>query len=431
MTQYVKPGLLAGIVRAPASKSAIQRAIAIAALAKGQSKLFNIGLSKDAEAAIRAVTALGADPELCKDYISITGLADQNGKIREPGKNIELSCGESGLSLRMFSAIAALFSSRVSLNGEGSLLSRPVGMAEKALQSIGVECTGNAGYPPLKIKGPLKPGTMSIEAGDSSQFISGLLIALACAGAPSKLEVKGLKSKGYIKLTLDIMRHFGAECYGNIDKGIFELSGSGYKATGYEAEGDWSGAAFLFVAGAIAGQAATKGLEITGLKPDSSQPDRAILEALNLAGVSVTQEGGSFFVKPGQVKAFHFDASHCPDLFPPLVALAAMAEGNSFIKGADRLTNKESNRAKSLEEEYSKLGVVIKTEQDVMSIRGCAGRQPAGGVEVSSHNDHRIAMALAVSALRAKKPLLIHGSESVSKSYPDFFRDLEGLLVPG
>ncbi|GAB1432459.1 3-phosphoshikimate 1-carboxyvinyltransferase [Spirochaetota bacterium] len=412
---------------APASKSAMQRAVAIAALADGISEISNLCWSDDAEAALRVSAVLGAKIERSKDSLLISGLGMEAIKNADKGKRLSVSCGESGLSLRMFSSIAALFPYELELKAEGSLRSRPAGMAEEPLRQLGASCYSKDGCPPLAIRGPIKPGSVKTDAGQSSQFLSGLLIALACAGGRSVVKAEKLASKGYINLTTSLMKKFGADCTCAPDCRTFELEGQGYVAANYEVEGDWSAAAFLLAAAASAGM--PSGLRVGGLGRHSFQPDRAVLTALEAAGAVLNWDGLDICVKPGRLKAFSFNATDCPDLFPPLAALAASCEGTSYIDGAGRLKNKESDRAKTLEKEFAKLGIEIKTEKDVMHIRG-SSIKPLPGAVLDSHGDHRIAMALAVAALGAPGPMEICGAESVNKSYPGFFKDIECLRHP-
>jgi len=190
----------------------------------------------------------------------------------------------------------------------------------------------------------------------------------------------------------------------------------------YIVEGDWSGGAFLLVAAAIAGRAI-----ILGLDPDSTQADKAILVALQRAGVSMFYDKKEISIQetdPSKLKGFEFDATDCPDLFPPLVALASVCHGPSFIKGASRLAHKESDRALTLQEEFGKIGVDILLHGDVMGIRGADFIKSA---TVHSRHDHRIAMAIAVAALRASGPVQIENADAVNKSYPSFFSDIEKL----
>jgi 3-phosphoshikimate 1-carboxyvinyltransferase len=187
----------------------------------------------------------------------------------------------------------------------------------------------------------------------------------------------------------------------------------------YAIEGDWSGAAFLFVAGAISGR-----IQIEGMRSDSVQADRKILEAIRDSGASMQLEAGTYTVTPAPLKPFAFDATECPDLFPPLVALASCCSGITTIKGANRLTHKESNRALTLQDVFGKMGIQIDIEDDLMHVHGGTGLQ---GARVHSHHDHRIAMAAAVAALRASGPVIIEEAEAINKSYPDFYLHLEAL----
>jgi 3-phosphoshikimate 1-carboxyvinyltransferase len=186
----------------------------------------------------------------------------------------------------------------------------------------------------------------------------------------------------------------------------------------YTVEGDWSGASFLLIAGTVAGN-----ITIEGLDMQSAQADKAVIEALQKAGAAIIFNENKISIQGQNLKAFDFDATDCPDLFPPLVALAAYCEGTSIIMGVSRLTHKESNRALSLKNEFGKMGVNISLHGDVMKVEGS---KPVGAI-VHSHHDHRIAMACAVAALRADGQTIIHEAEAINKSYPDFYDHLKRL----
>jgi 3-phosphoshikimate 1-carboxyvinyltransferase len=235
----------------------------------------------------------------------------------------------------------------------------------------------------------------------------------------SILEVQDLRSIPYIDLTMTVMERFGVTVSHDDEYRTFRIpGGQEYHATEMEIEGDWSGGAFLLVAAALAGD-----LTVRGLDPDSMQADKKILEALERAGVPVEVTPEYIRIAQHPVRPFTFDITHCPDLAPPLVCLAANAEGITVLRGAGRLFGKESNRAVTLQEEAGKVGVRIDLEGDEMIIHGGA----IHGGNTEAHQDHRIAMAAAVMALRADGPVTIHGAECVSKSYPDFFDDLKRL----
>ncbi len=338
-----------------------------------------------------------------------------------------MNCGESGLGIRMFAPLVALCSREMTIEGEGSLLYRPMDFFDEIFPGLGVEVSSNQGKLPLQIKGPLIPGDIQTDGSLSSQFLTGLLMAYAAADAKDVcIKVTNLKSRPYIDLTLKVMRDFGLKIPDNRDYESFYFSGKTHICSGdlvnYTVEGDWSGASFLLVAGAIAG-----GCTVRGLDPDSAQADKAILQALKDAGVPVWISGKEIRVgedEPDILRAFQFDATDCPDLFPPLVALASCCHGSSFIKGAGRLAHKESNRALTLQEEFAKLGIDILINGDTMGIKGAKTLNAAA---VHSRYDHRIAMATAVAALRANGPVLIEKADAINKSYPEFFRDLEKL----
>ncbi len=413
-TVIVGPGSLGGRAAAPPSKSLFQRAVAAATLARGTSILLAGSLCADAEASLRAARALGAAVEILPGRVRIQG-----GALEPAG---EADCGESGLALRMFAPLAALGKRPVTLTGCGSLLRRPVHMIPPALEALGASCETSGGYPPIRVRGPLHGGRAEVDGSLTSQVLSGLLLALPVLREDSEIRTHGLRSIGYVEATLRVMEDFGARAEADFRNGVFFVpGGQSYRPREYMVEGDWSGAAFLLAAGALAGP-----VTVTGLDPASPQPDRAVLEALRLAGAEVGSSGGSVTSGPGDLTAFSFDASGCPDLFPPLVVLASACPGESRISGAGRLRHKESDRAAALLDLLSRLGGEARIEGDHMVIRGTPLR---GGV-VDSRGDHRIAMAAAIAALTAAGPVRIEGASCVAKSYPAFFRDLAFLGAP-
>lgn len=426
MTRCVEPSAVGGRIRAPASKSAMQRALACAAMAQGVSTITNPTWCADSLAAMRVATALGASVERLDDRVVVRG-----GLFGSGSGTIVASCGESGLCLRMFSAIASLSPVEVELRGEGSLALRPVGMVEAPLSALGVRCSTNGGLQPVLVRGPLHAGRVTVDGSESSQFITGLLLALPMAGGDSVVTVERLASRGYVDLTLDIMRSFGADAVRDSSFSEFSVRGVPYRPTMYEVEGDWSGAAFLLVAGAIASGA--QGLEVVGLQAGSSQPDRAVIDALKLAGARVEGVPGGYRVSAAPLRSFSFDATDCPDLFPPLVALGSRCAGVTELRGASRLRAKESDRAAALSEEFGKLGLRVDVDGDLMTVHGLGGGAAPGGPDmprlsagtVSSRGDHRIAMAAAVAALSGAGPVLVDGAGCVSKSWPEFFDVLD------
>ena len=415
-----------GSVAAPASKSSMQRAVACAALAEGTSALRSGELCADSRSALRLAEALGAHVEFGGDVITVRGIGgvERNPASGGPLGPLDLDCGESGLCMRMFSPIAALSGREARLLGSGSLMRRPMGMVEGPLSALGAMCRTTEGHQPLTVRGPLRGGVAEIDAGESSQLLTGLLIALPLAAQASTLRVARAVSRGYLDLTIDTCAAFGVGIARNGDYSRFDIEGGQrYIAADFSVEGDWSGAAFLVVAAAIA---AGGELEIRGLRADSSQPDRAILAAAEAAGASPRWEGARLLVGRALGRPFAFDATDCPDLFPPLAALAAHCRGISSIRGVHRLRGKESDRAASLKAAFDELGCPVSFDGDAMLIRGGA----AAGGKVDAAGDHRIAMAAAVAALGASGEVEIVGSECVAKSWPAFFEDLDAVAAP-
>ncbi len=419
MEAIILPSKINGSIQAPASKSSMQRACAAALLYNGHSLIYNPGNSNDDLAAIEVIRSLGAIVEMKKDTLSI----NSDGRIHDAGK---INCGESGLGFRMFAPIAALSSNEILINGSGSLLNRPMNFFDEIFPQLGISIHSNAGKLPISIKGPLVPKNITIDGSLSSQFLTGLLFAFAkVATKPVTITVTNLKSKPYIDLTLGVMKAFGHEVE-NINYEHFiikpptlNIVKEGRPQT-YTVEGDWSGGAFLLVAGAIAGEITVKGLDVL-----SAQADKAILHALMMADIQLSIEADQIIAGPpigDRGKAFHFNATDCPDLFPPLVALAAFCNGTTVIEGVNRLIHKESNRALTLQEEFAKMGVEIKFQDDLMLITGAPIIK---GASLQSHHDHRIAMACTVAALKAEGKTIIHDAEAINKSYPGFYNDLK------
>ncbi|MFZ1453797.1 MAG: 3-phosphoshikimate 1-carboxyvinyltransferase [Ferruginibacter sp.] len=421
MIVTINPSVISGNIVAPASKSSMQRACALALLADGETTLLNPGKSNDDLAALDIIQKLGA--EILQNEGG--SLSIKNSKVPPSGGGGGFSCGESGLGIRMFTPIAALSASAITITGTGSLLKRPMHFFDEIFPKLGISIESNNGYLPIKIKGPLQPADITIDGSLSSQFLTGLLIAFAKAATkPVTIAVHDLKSKPYIDLTLQMMRQFGYEVENNnyesfCIKPINQLT---IKPINYTVEGDWSGAAFLLVAGAVAG-----GITVTGLDVFSTQADKAILQALMDCGTNISIEEKQIVINAtlgNHGKAFHFNATDCPDLFPPLVALAAYCNGTTVIEGVSRLQHKESNRALTLQQEFAKMGVEIVLQDDLMMIKGGEGVK---GANVFSHHDHRIAMSCAVAALQAVGETVIEDAEAVNKSYPGFYEDLKLL----
>jgi len=414
MCLEIYPSFISGKIQVPPSKSYMQRALVAALLTEGYTKISNPGHSNDDKNVLHSIENLGAEISYSGNNLLI------RGGLHLKQNNIH--AGESGLGIRLLAPVAGLFNSNISITGEGSLLKRPMHVMEKSLNNLGASCSTNNNYLPVIVKGPIKGGEIELDGSLSSQFISGLLFTLPMVKNNSILNVKKLKSKPYIDLTLDILKSHGIKIKNNNYKTFYIKGNQQYKPAEHFMEGDWSNGAFLLVAGAINGQ-----IEVNGLNPDSLQGDKRILEALKKAGAKVIMQNSSYKAeKTTYLKAFEFDANETPDLFPPLACLAANCYGISSIKGVKRLIHKESNRATSLINELSNMGIDIrKINEDTLQIKGSTIK---GGL-FDSHNDHRIAMAGAVLALNSTNPIKITNHKAVNKSYPNFFEDMRKLNI--
>jgi 3-phosphoshikimate 1-carboxyvinyltransferase len=432
MRATVHPNSIKGEQVAPASKSSMQRACAAALIHRGTTTILNPGHSNDDLAALDVIQKLGAVVQLeqsSNEKYNPTSITVHSDGVKPIGTN--MNCGESGLGIRMFTPIAALSDQTITIKGEGSLLKRPMHFFDTIFPKLGIEIESKDGYLPIQIKGPLKPVNIEVDGSLSSQFLTGLLMAYAASDATNAvIHVKDLKSKPYIDLTLAVLNAFGWNVQHQQYERFEFLAHPPLAAhINYTVEGDWSGAAFLLVAGAIAGPITVKGLQL-----NSMQADKAVMQALKAAGASIKINEDQIFIGPAkdsaemdtQLKAFEFDATDCPDLFPPLVALAALCNGVTTLHGVSRLAHKESDRGLTLQTEFAKLGIRIELNQDTMLIYGGTGIH---GAEVFSQHDHRIAMACGIAALSADAPITITDAEAVNKSYTDFFLDLQQLGV--
>ena len=413
MDKSVSGGRLKGVVAPPCSKSYAQRALAVALLAKGRSVLRNMDFCKDTLSALDCIQMLGAKVERTDDNTIVVdgGLAPQSDS---------LCVGESGLSARLFTPIASLCSEPIVINGEGTLRYRPMDMMIHPLRRLGVDVRDGGGRLPIEVCGPMQGGEIDVDGSVSSQFVTGLLLSLPLADNDTVINVAGAVSKPYLDMTIDTAARFGVAIEHNDYEQFYIAGGQSYTPTDYAVEGDWSAAAMLLVAGAVAGEVTVKNLSML-----SKQADVAVCDALVRAGAELTTEGNTVTAAHRELRGFEFDATNCPDLFPALATLAAAAEGESRIVGTRRLEHKESNRAEAIRKEFGKIGIEVDlSEPNVMKI---TGGKIIGGVEVESYGDHRMAMTLAVAALLSDREITIKGAECVSKSYPDFFETLSML----
>lgn len=411
MEKTIHPSQVSGEVRPPCSKSYAQRALAAALLSDGETTLSNIELCDDTRYAMNVITGLGASVRQTgpTEYVIRGGLAPITDTI---------NTGESGLATRLFTPIAALCDRRMTITGTGTMLRRPIGMMIDPLRNLGVQVRSN-GYLPITVQGPLRGGETDVEAYVSSQFLTGLLMSLPLAEGDTILHVEQPNSLPYLAVTVDLASKFRIRMEHNGFREFFIPGGQHYHPAKLHIEGDWSSAAFMLVAGAIAGEVTAKRMNTLSL-----QADLAIIQALTKAGAVIITTPDEITVRKRELTGFDFDATQRPDLFPILAVLGANCEGTTHIRGVNRLVYKESNRAEAIVSEYTKLGMDVALEDDVMTVRGGS----LSGGTIDSCNDHRIAMAAAIAALAAAGPVTITNAQAVTKSYPRFWDDLDSII---
>ena len=408
-----------GITTVPMSKSITQRLFAAALLHKGITNINTWGdLSNDEQAALGIIRQSGAAVEdtYATYVVKSNGIAPVTDTI---------NCGESGLAARLFIPVLALSDRAINITGEGSLTSRPMDTITELLPQLGVSVTSTNGKLPIQLKGPLQPKDITIDGSISSQFLTGLLFAYAFSVTePTTITVDNLNSKPYVDLTVQVLEQFGADIVNhNYTQFMINPRNVPGNEINVSAEPDWSSAAPILVAGAISGKVTI----FNNLNPISLQADRRISDVLQLAGASVHISGNTTTaLKPSALKAFNYDVTQCPDLFPSLAVMAAVCEGESTIQGIHRLTHKESDRLVSTTAMLLKLGVEYCVNDDTLHI---TGKPTLKSCTIDSYNDHRIVMAAAVAALRADGPVTIEGAEAVNKSFPSFFNTLTSLGV--
>jgi 3-phosphoshikimate 1-carboxyvinyltransferase len=403
-----------GSLKIPPSKSHAQRVLACALISQETTLIKNFGNSDDELAVFQLIKDAGARVLQNEDEIKIQGIDFKNEGM--PSLNIN----ESGLATRMLTPILANFGLNIELTGKGSILKRPMGQFDELMTSLGVDFQSNQGKLPFQMKGPLIPKSIQIDGSLSSQFVTGLILGYIASPLLRNeiIEVINPTSIPYIELTFEVLREFGVDL--KFENNKIQFSGPyNLKETEISIEGDWSSASFFLVAAAINGD-----IQVDGLNLNSKQADRKLLKALKDFGATINF-GDGIRVSKNETNAFTFDATHCPDLFPPLAVLASFAKGISKIKGVNRLKHKESDRASTIQSELTKMGAKVQIVGDEMIINGIDEVHPA---MINPHGDHRIAMAAGIMALSAQSgSVVIQNSEVVKKSFPDFFECLEQL----
>ena len=414
----IKPSILNGKIEIPPSKSYSHRAVIAAALAEGgkKSKIDNLKFSVDITTTTDIMENWGAKIKRFESALEIIG---NDGKVVPKDKYVQ--CNESGSTIRFLIPIGITDENELIFDGKGKLVDRPLDSYYRIFDKQGIFYKNENGKLPLTVNGKLKAGNYEIDGNISSQFITGLLYALPLLDGDSKLTInKNLESKGYVDLTLEILKLAGIEIMNN-DYKSFDIKGNQiYRPFDYTVEGDYSQVAFWIVAGIIS---ANKDNEVKCLhvNKNSLQGDREIIEIVQRMGANLEIFDDYVVVKPSKTQGTVIDISQCPDIGPILTVLGTLSEGETRIINGERLRIKESDRITSIKTELNKLGANVAEEGDSLIIQGVEGF--TGGVTVSAWNDHRIAMSLAIASTRCEKEIILEEAESVRKSYPHFWDD--------
>ncbi|MEA4913496.1 MAG: 3-phosphoshikimate 1-carboxyvinyltransferase [Christensenella sp.] len=410
MITTITPAQLSGTIPAIASKSDAHRLLILAALSRGETCLMMEQRSEDIDATICCLRALGATIEVLPDGVLVRG-------IEQPNENPLLDCGESGSTFRFLLPVAAALCDSVRFAGSGRLPERPIGELMAAMQLHGVAFS--AERLPFSTSGRLAGGAFSLPGNVSSQYLTGLLLALPLVTQDSEITLTTrLESAAYVDITLHALKRFGVRvCVGN---GVYAVSGGQTMQSPGECrvDGDWSNAAFFLAAGALG-----KPVTLTGLNLDSPQGDKAILNALRKFGALVETTADAVTVSPAHLAGCTIDVGETPDLLPILAVLGACASGETRLVNAARLRLKESDRLASVSAMLRALGGSAEELPDALVITG--GRLAGGTVE--SCRDHRITMSAAIAAILCESSVTILGADAVKKSYPAFYQDLNQL----
>ncbi|NLI52974.1 MAG: 3-phosphoshikimate 1-carboxyvinyltransferase [Clostridiales bacterium] len=410
MNVSMMPAPLNGTISAIASKSDAHRLLILAALSRGETRLVMERRSEDIDATIGCLRALGAQLSPESGGVLVRG-------IEQAAKNPLLDCKESGSTFRFLLPVAAALCDRARFTGGGRLPERPVGELMRAMEEHGVSFS--ADRLPFTTSGRLNGGDYALPGNVSSQYLTGLLLALPLLKELSRITLTTrLESAAYVDITLHALTRFGAEV--REAKGVYSISGGQAIVSPGElrVDGDWSNAAFFLAAGALGAP-----VRVTGLDLGSPQGDKAILDALLAFGAPVEASSGSVAVSPAPLKGCEIDVGDTPDLLPVLAVLGAAAEGETLLVNAARLRLKESDRLASVSAMLRALGGSVTELPDALIVRGA--KLTGGAVE--SARDHRIAMAAAIASVCCKGEVTILGADAVNKSYPTFFEDFNRL----
>lgn len=407
-----------GTIRPPGSKSLTNRALIVAALARGSSRLTGVLDSDDTRVMVESLRRLGLT--LIHDTATNT-LEIHGGDGRVPAGSADLWLENSGTSIRFLAALCALGHGRYRLDGNARMRERPIAPLIDALRDWGVRITSElgTGCPPVVVDGAGLPATRIEVSGDlSSQYLSALLMAAPCASGPVEICLKGpLVSRPYVDMTLEVMHRFGAGCSEPIP-GTFRLARTGYRGTNYDVEPDASAASYFFAAAAVTGGDVT----VNGLGAEALQGDVDFVDVLARMGCHVERRANSITVRGGPLRGIDVDMNAISDTAQTLAAVAPFAEGPTTIRNVAHVRHKETDRITALVTELRCLGLQVEEQPDGLTIHP----GPMHGATIATYDDHRMAMSFAVLGLR-QPGVRIADPGCTAKTYPRFFEDLERL----
>ncbi len=392
----------------PPSKSAAHRALMLGALSGAV--VHNVDYSKDIFATLDCLSALGFAPQKTGDTIRFSA------ERKKQQEAVTLRCKESGSTLRFFIPFSQALGNFTTFEGEGRLPERPLDVYFDLFREKGLSYSHGEAYLPLKVEGRLFGGSFTVRGDISSQFITGLMLSAPLFSRPAKITVlEPFESKPYVDITLKMLQDFGVEAteQGN----CYIVPNQLPTRKEYTVEKDWSQAAFFLCGGAINGE-----ITLTGMNPDSPQGDKEILSILRAFGADLSVDGQAVHIRKSQLRGTEVDVHNVPDLVPVLSVLACYAKGKTRLSNAGRLRLKESDRLAAMHSELKKVGAHITMGTDYLEIEG---GYPLTGAEICSHNDHRIAMAMAVCSLGTSGDILLIDPHCIDKSYPSFYEDFK------
>ncbi len=406
MKVTLSPSKLNGTVSAPPSKSCMHRALICAAAADTPTKIVTDFYSEDTKATIGCLKSLGAKIEYTEDGVTVYPIEKKDGEC-------VLNCRESGSTLRFMLPFAAALGRKCTFMGAERLGQRPLLPLCEVLNKNGVVTSYGESFLPCRTEGQLSGNVFEIPGNISSQFITGLLLALGVTGGGEIKATTPIKSGPYIDITIDIMKKFGVTTE-KTENGYIVPEGQKFTSPDiFEIEGDWSNGAFWLVAGAIGSE---NGITCTSLCEDTFQGDSRVLGILSEMGADI-KYNNSITVKKSQLKAITVDCADIPDIVPILCVAATKADGTTVFKNIQRLRDKESDRVKTTVDIIKNLGGKIDFDENNIYVTG----SPLAGGKITSANDHRIAMSGAIASLLCTGDVTIDIAEAVRKSYPDFY----------